>query len=409
MPVDLTKLMNPTLSAVETLRIDQPISVARGLPNRAYTSSAWARNEIATLLGKYWTCIGFETDLPLSAVKPIELLGLPLLMVRDAQGVVRVFHNVCRHRGHRLVAKPGLIKVRLRCPYHSWTYDLEGGLQGTPHIGGPNVHECAEFDRTKADLFSVRTATWLGMVFVNLSANATSLDQYLKPVCERWEQFVGPGGWSELAPDPDGVFELTVRANWKLAVENYCESYHLPIVHPGLNSYSKLEDHYAIYGTGMFAGQGTNVFTYGEKTNIVLPSFPNWPIRTRAYAEYIALFPNVLLGLQRDHFYCVVLEPAAHDRTVERAQLYYVGSAAHDLAHAAARATVREGWSAVFREDVSVVEGMQAGRASPAYDGGIFSPAMDGPTHWFHKWVAAQSQPAQTSGSELSGGLALSE
>ena len=107
-------------------------------------------------------------------------------------------------------------------------------------------------------------------------------------------------------------------------------------------------------------------------------------------AEYIALFPNVLLGLQVDHFYSVVLLPVAVDRTVEQFQIYYVGDETLTERYAKARRILLAGWREVFVEDFSPVEGMQRGRASSAFDGGAFSPALDTGTHHFHKWVASR-------------------
>ena len=381
--------MSVYLTAEEKQWINCPISEARGLPNRAYTSPAWAQEELVSTLGQQWFCIGFESDLPCGSVKPIFPLQLPLIMLRDSQGRVRVFHNVCRHRGHRLVAKAESVVGRLRCPYHHWTYALDGTLESTPHFGGPHHHQCAASDRTGVGLFPVRSAVWLGMVFINLSAKAPDLETFLAPVRERWGHFVGNSGFSQLGPDPEGAFDLDLSANWKLAVENYCESYHLPAVHPSLNRYSRLEDHYSIYGEDGFAGQGTTAFTYGERNQITMPCFPSWPKEEWSKAEYIALFPNVLLGLQRDHFYSVILEPLRCDLTRERTQLYFIGDAVTDPELAVARQALRDSWRGVFIEDISVVEGMQAGRESPAYDGGIFSPAMDVSTHWFHQWVAS--------------------
>ena len=103
-------------------------------------------------------------------------------------------------------------------------------------------------------------------------------------------------------------------------------------------------------------------------------------------AEYITLYPNVLLGAQRDHAFAIVLEPVNQSQTIEHVHLYY----ATPETDAGLRAKNSELWKGVFEEDIFVVEGMQRGRAAPGFDGGRFSPAMDGPTHCFHDWVAAQ-------------------
>ena len=374
----------------ERALVERDTATANGLPNEAYVSREWARLERERVLGATWTCVGFAGDVPPGHAAPLDLLDLPLMLVRDRDGVPRVFHNVCRHRGHRLVDGPCNLGGRIRCPYHAWTYGLDGRLRGTPHIGGPGVHEAEGFDRSTRGLVEVRTATWLGLVFVNLSGDAPPLEEHLAGLRRRWAPYLGDGGLEVFTPaaDDSGSLELALGGNWKLAVENFCESYHLPWVHPGLTSYSRLEDHYEILEDGLGAGQGTLAFSFTERAGIELPRCAAWPEDKRGIAEYFALYPNVLLGIHVDHFYAIVLVPDGPERTVERLQIYYLGDAAEGDAYREARATMLEGWRQVFVEDVGVVEGMQRGRHSPAFDGGAFSPVMDRPTHHFHRWVA---------------------
>jgi choline monooxygenase len=385
---ELHELIAPeALAAVE-----RPTAEARGLPNAAYTSAELMRYERDHVLARAWTCVGVASDLPACGdVAPVSLLGLPLFTARDAQGTVRVFHNVCSHRGQQLVARPCRVRGLLRCPYHSWTYGLDGCLRGTPHIGGAGAHQVAGFERTRHGLVSVRSAVWHDLIFVNLSGDAPPFEAHIAPLAERWHDFWGEDGPPRLhrvAGEDALTFE--VACNWKLAVENYCESYHLPWVHPGLNTYSRLEDHYHILGGELFSGQGSRAYNLACTAGITLPRLPGWPRDREGYAEYVALYPNTLLGIHVDHFFSLTLEPIAPDRTVERLRVYYFAPQAVEAAYATARRTLLESWRVVFQEDVSMVEGMQRGRASPAFEGGVFSPVMDTPTHHFHKWVAAR-------------------
>ncbi|MCK5923332.1 MAG: Rieske 2Fe-2S domain-containing protein, partial [Methylococcales bacterium] len=311
--------------------------------------------------------------------------------VKDPTGTVRVFHNVCRHRGRQLVDEACELQGSIRCPYHSWTYHFDGSLSCTPNIGGHGIHDLKDFDPALHGLFQVRSAVWMDMLFVNLSGDAPSFDKHIAPLEARWSKFTGAGDLSCARPVNDGGWmEMEARANWKLLVENYCESYHLPWVHPGLNSYSKIEDHYTILAGDWGAGQGTTVFDFSERAGIDLPVFAKWPEAEKKVAEYIALFPNVLLGLQASHFYAVDLLPVAVDQTVEQFQIYYVGDETLTERYAKARRILLAGWREVFVEDFDPVEGMQRGRASSAFDGGAFSPVLDTGTHHFHKWVAAR-------------------
>lgn len=392
----------PVNTALPTDRIAsvlQDTAHANGLPNELYTEPGALTRERETIFAPTWTALGFAGDVQDKGdVMPVELLGVPLIMLRDRQGSVRVFHNVCSHRGRQLVDGPCRVEAGLRCPYHSWHYGLDGSLKGTPHIGGMNVHACAGFDKGQHGLREVASSVWCDIVFVNLSGGAVPFESWIRPVMARWHAFWGETGPDELRPaKADGQLTLDVDANWKLAVENYCESYHLPWVHPGLNSYSRLEDHYIVLdGDGeSFAGQGTLVYNLAEVAGISLPKLSQWPATREREAEYLALYPNALIGLQADHFFVVLLEPLSERRTREHVRLLFVGDAAVDDEHAAARESTLQSWKTVFEEDVSMVEGMQRGRESPAYHGGVFSPVQDVPTHHFHQWVARRFVPAE--------------
>lgn len=383
--------MGVALNQVEQAAVQAECGEANGLPNRFYVSPRAASYERDTLLANTWTCVGYASDVAISSARPFKLLGLPLVMVKDAAGTVRVFHNVCRHRGHKLVNETCPIKNVLRCPYHSWAYGADGSLVATPHIGGPGVHDVPGLDRSQKGLFTVASYVWMDMVFINLSGSAASFESHIAPLEQRWARFTGDGGLAQARPAAThGRMEFMLSCNWKLAVENYCESYHLPWVHPGLNSYSRIEDHYNILAGDWGAGQGTTVFDFSNRAGISLPRFPQWPEALERTAEYIALFPNVLLGLQNDHFYSIVLTPRTAGKTHEDVQIYYVGDAADGVDYDAARHTVLEGWRDVFLEDVGVCESMQKGRASPVFDGGVFSPVLDNATHHFHRWTAAR-------------------
>lgn len=378
---------NRPISANFFERVQQPIERARGLPNDAYLSQPYFEWERDQLFAKNWTCIGFVSDLPLGAyAKPMFLMGMPLLILKDKDESVRVFHNVCSHRGRKLVSESGAVKGVLRCPYHSWTYDLQGKLKGTPHIGGHGIHEVAGFNCANHGLKPVRSAIWMDMIFVNLSNDAVDFDEHIAPLKNRWAEFWGQDDPVFIRLDPDDGLEFELVANWKLTIENYCESYHLPWIHPGLNSYSKLEDHYNIMIDDRFGGQGSRAYQPPQNVD-QLPQLDVWPKEKKHLAEYISVYPNALLGLQVDHLFVMHIDPIAPDRTKESLRLYYLQEANADK-YKEIRRELGESWRLVFNEDIGVVEGMQAGRASPGFDGGVFSPVMDEATHHFHRWAA---------------------
>ncbi|MDT8326878.1 MAG: aromatic ring-hydroxylating dioxygenase subunit alpha [Roseovarius sp.] len=364
--------------------VSASVDTANGLPNAHYIDPAVFEEEKHALLFSQWAGLAVGADVPEPGdAKPVEFLGMPLLLIRDKDGDVRVFQNICRHRGMILVQEPRKVEGAIRCPYHSWCYSTKGNLVSTPHVGGPghNTHDAIK--RDELGLNEVRSHIWRDVVWINVSGDAPAFEEAMSDLIERWKEFDLPiyhGGH-------DSRFELEVATNWKLAVENYCESYHLPWVHPGLNSYSKLEDHYHIEKPGAFSGQGTMVYRQltnenGEK----FPDFEEVGSKWNEQAEYIAAYPNVLLGVHRDHAFAIILEPKATDRTVEHIHLYYsVPKSDEGL-----RARNTQLWKTVFEEDIFVVEGMQKGRHATYFDGGRFSPVMDSPTHCFHHWVASK-------------------
>ena len=336
--------------------------------------------------------IGVGSSVPnIGDAKPFDLLGIPLIILRDKNNKIKVFHNVCSHRGFKILQEKCKIKNVIRCPYHSWSYDMSGMLIATPHIGGMNKHNCNKFSKSKSGLKEVKSYIWLDLIFVNLNNNEIDFEKYIKPLSDRWKKFWPTKDRNLNVYSKDyGYFNLNAKCNWKFAIENYCESYHLPWVHPGLNSYSKIDDHYHIQGLpNRFAGQGTKVYNPRFKNNLKFPTFPNWPKDQEHIAEYVALFPNVMLGIHKDHFYAYWLEPVNNEYTKEHMEIYYVGNeAANSKKFKSLRKQNFELWRGVQSEDLNIIEGMQDGRKSPSYNGGNFSPVMDNPTHHFHKWVA---------------------
>ena len=362
---------------------------ARGLANQHYTDRDTWQTERDQVVAKTWAGLSFSADIQKAgSLYPVQFMGLPLLMVRDQSGQARVFHNVCSHRGMTLVAEPGDAGLMIRCPYHRWGYTLTGDLKNTPNIGGMGVHSIEGFDCGEHGLKEVRSEEHMGIVFINLSGDAPALEEHLNPILERWGALAGSDFAQRLVGDTGefGSMELMVNSNYKLAVENYCESYHLPFVHPDLNTYSPLDAHYNLVVEPLASGQGTHVYDLTRGAETPLPMFENWDRNRIKTAEYLSLYPNVLLGIQADHFLAILLMSEAPDSTRERLQFLYADNDALGDQHSARRKSLHEAWNLVFAEDVSVVEGMQRGRASPGFTGGVFSPLMDIPTAHFHSW-----------------------
>lgn len=373
-------------------RLQKPIAKATGLPNERYINTAAFADDRDFVTGPGWSCIAFVEDLPeQNYVLPIDFMGVPLVVTRDNNNELRVFHNVCSHRGMHLATEPCQTKGMLRCPYHSWTYKMNGDLRGTPHVGGYGVHEHPEFDRGANGLKEVRSAIWLNAVFINLTGGAIDFEAYVEPLTRQFNELCDPSDRLLFkSSNNDCRTSMTVKSNWKLPVENYLESYHLPTVHPELNKTSPLDVHFDLDRFDNGGGQGSTNYTRADINDMTLPVLPGWSAAKQNLAVYPVLYPNTFIGLHSDHLFIMFLQPTTHDGTIEHVRISYAGEEALDDTYQLHRAKLLADWTNVFKEDIFAVERMHKGRYSPGYQGGAFSPVMDSATVHFHQWVANQ-------------------
>ena len=152
-----------------------------------------------------------------------------------------------------LVEEKKNIRGTIRCPYHSWSYNLDGSLRATPHVGGPGHNHHKDLKKNDLGLKKIQSYVFLGVIFVNISNSAEPYEKTNQSLMSRWNEFNKPLFYCENYSS----FQLELKCNWKLAVENFCECYHLPWVHAELNVVSKLEDHYNIENKNQFSGQGS--------------------------------------------------------------------------------------------------------------------------------------------------------
>ena len=385
------QVSNTKITPQELAAVAAPIEDARGMPNPAYTDQACFEFERDHILSKNWTAIGFVNQLENAMVRPMDFMGLPILLTKSKEGQVKAFHNVCSHRGMKLVDEEKKTNGLIVCPYHSWTYSLEGELKATPHIGGVGVHTVKGFSCENRGLKEIRSHIWLGIVFINLDGNALNFEEDAKVAIERAKSLMGASGEAELrSPELNGELTIEVECNWKLAIENYLEAYHLPFIHPGLNSYSPLSEHSCEIHGEKTAGQLTTTFDPKLDSENPLPMFSQWDPERIRNGDYPVVYPNLLLGFQANHVFAMIIHPLTVTSSREELAIFYVGKGASDVAFGEARKSNLNDWSTVFSEDIGPCERMQIGRQSPGYNGGSFSPELDVCSHHFHKWIARQ-------------------
>jgi len=212
-------------------RLDGPPEKARGLPNETFTSQAFFEVEQQTLFTRCWSFAAVASELPeVGDVRPVEVAGQPLLLIRGADRQIRVFHNVCPHRGAKLIDEPANVEKALTCVYHAWSYGLDGRLRARPHYGGPGRHDSGRADSTESVcLFPVRSHTWYDWVFVNLDGKAPTFESYLGEASAHFD------GYDLSAPRRERRISVEFACNWKLGYENACDYYHVFRVHPSLD------------------------------------------------------------------------------------------------------------------------------------------------------------------------------
>lgn len=352
------------------------------LPAEAYTSEdvlAWERRVLFT---ESWVCAGRAADLAEPGDRRALAVGDDsVVLVRGDDGALRAFYNVCRHRGH--VLQPEGTTVRrnaIHCPYHAWTYALDGTLRFTPRFVEP-----PGFDPAQHPLVPVAAEEWHGWVFVNASGDARPLEHHLGGLAEEialWQP-------ERLVVGVSHTYELA--ANWKLPVENYQECFHCPAIHPelcrvsppgsGANSighdglwiggWMDLADHAETMSfDGRMAGDGTS-------GGIVLPGLDDtW----RRRVHYLGVVPNLLISLHPDYVMTHRLEPLAADRTFVECQWLFdpdaVASPDFDPAYAV------DFWDLTNRQDWAACEGVQQGVRSQGYRPGPFSEEEDAVTQF---------------------------
>lgn len=344
----------------------------RPLPAVAYTDPDFHQRELRSVFFRNWVCIGVIDDVANPGdVLPVRCAGTNLLVTRTHEGSIHVLHNYCRHRGMQLADKPCNVRRNLVCPYHSWTYGLDGTLLRTPNIGGALKHDTLKADvELPTSLAKVRTEIWNRLIFVNLSGDAESFDRFIEPLNMQWIDY----DFSRLKWATGATYDAA--CNWKLAVENFVDVYHLPTVHPGLNAYSSFTDHYYINNPKLF-GEGNNNVQPDDLAVGKFPDFPGLPDARRTTLEALCLFPNLLVTITRDHFRIIIVEPDGTQQCEEHVHIFVNGEhAARSAELAAERQQLLDRFAEFNQEDLEITEKLQRSMNSRFRDG-TFSPAFD--------------------------------
>ena len=381
-PADVLDVVSDSVLA----GLARPAEEARGLPNEAFTSPEFLALERKHLFSRTWVFAGPASDVPNPGdVKPIDVAGRALFLARDNDGELRVFYNVCPHRGALLVTEAREAARTLVCPYHAWSFALDGKLNGRPHFHGPEKHD--RDGAADACLMEVRSAAWNDWVFVNLDRKAPEFEDYMGPAFSRFQSW-NFHGFRKAHYQP---FEF--HCNWKLAIENFCDNYHVFKVHPDLHDMQTTYDRFPMEPDGrhMFnhfiiggEGRGLTVDPHGP----VLPQVAGLPEEFSNSSPYCSVFPNVTMAVFPTNLELFMFEPVSVDETIMHVWFYFAEEAAEVECHREAREKVYAEWTQLNAEDSGICHRLQQGRTCDDYDGGRFSPFWDVGTLHFHTQVA---------------------
>jgi len=353
---------------------------ARTMPGRYYTAPEILAEEQERIFARHWISVGRAADFAAGGdYRLAQLAGESVIVLRDQQGALRAFYNVCRHRGTRLCdAAQGRLSETIQCPYHAWTYALDGRL-----IGAPHMHEVEGFDKQDYPLHPVALAQWEGFVFANLAPEPRPLATAFAPVLERFRHFNLPA----LVTVRRTAY--TVRANSKLVMQNYSECLHCPTIHPELSTKLPYTSGANDLVEGPFLGgymeikpPNASATMSGRACGLLLGDLPP-DDRTRAF--YYTIFPTMMLSLHPDYAVYYTVWPKGPTESVVACEwLVHPDSPAspgYNIEDAA------EFWDRTNRQDWRICERSQLGVASRMYAPGPYSPRESVPAAWDREYL----------------------
>ncbi|HLW55360.1 MAG TPA: aromatic ring-hydroxylating dioxygenase subunit alpha [Candidatus Angelobacter sp.] len=354
------------MSKYSNTRPPLEVSHATTLPQRYYTDPDWFRREMEAIHYDMWLCAGRAEQIPHAGdffLRKVDQANV--IVARDEQGGIRAFHNVCRHRGTMLCSEDrGTFAGRIQCPYHAWTYKLDGSLASAPHMDKDEGFREADYP-----LNAVATAVWDGHIFINLSARPVPFAEHLAGLDSKFASWQ----MEDLRMVERRVYPL--RANWKLIIQNYSECLHCPIVHPLLNKQS----HYmsgdneppqpTYLGGRMDLREGVKSLTMdGSTSRCILPGLSD-DDRRRVY--YYCLLPNFFLNLHPDYMLTFTMWPRTVDQTDVVCEWHFHRDEIARPGFNPQDAT--EFWDLTNRQDWELCERAQQGIGSVGYRPGPYS------------------------------------
>ncbi|MEJ7892795.1 MAG: aromatic ring-hydroxylating dioxygenase subunit alpha [Solirubrobacteraceae bacterium] len=366
------------LDAVERTRM--PLEQATQLPGAAFLDPEVLAWEEDRLFAREWICAGHADQIRAQGeFFTVEVAGESVVVLADDDGLPRAFVNTCRHRGARVVAEPEGVTKRLRCPYHAWTYNLDGSLRSAPFTEGIEGFRVCDHG-----LHPVRLAVVEGLVLLCLSSDeAPPPEDHVGDLRTLLARYRTP----ELRRASRQTY--MVAANWKVIAQNYNECLHCPGVHPELNRLSHYLSGAQMEGAGEWCGGSMALSegagTMAAKSTGVRAAIDGLTSEQAREVLYFALFPNALISLHPDYVMLHTLWPRAADRTDVVCEWFFEPRAVEAPGFDPSDAV--RFWDQVNREDWAVCELTQRGMGSRSYTPGRYT-TQETDVHRFDVMVA---------------------
>jgi choline monooxygenase len=355
---------------IESYDPKRQLATASTPPSSWYTGPSILELERQTVFSRTWQVVGrAEQVREPGQYITYEVAGEPILVIRGSDSVLRGFFNVCRHHAAAVMTNSEGKAENLRCPYHGWTYDLEGKLILTPEFAG-----VANFDRSANGLVPVQTAEWQSWVFVKLDDGGPTLEEFLgADLVERFKRLnLERLSWFERRC-------YFLNCNWKVFVDNYLDGgYHVPHIHGGLSSVLD-NSKYKIETGERFCLQSSPIVT--DKTES-----PTAAVRKGERANFIWIFPNFMINIYDEVMDTNLVIPRGVDKTEVIFDYYFADVSDQTREKNLASIAVSE---QIQSEDVAICESVQKGLKSRAYNSGRLSVRREAGEHLFHRLLHA--------------------
>jgi choline monooxygenase len=359
------------LGAGVTAALNQPTVSGIGLPAKVYFNPEIFEAECDRVFPRAWVAAGVASDIP----KPgdatlVTIARRNVILLRGRDRRVRGFYNACRHRGMKLLCEPAKNLRSITCPFHHWTYGLDGSLRGTPYLGGVGEHKLEGFERESLGLIPVSIGEWCNTLFVNLDGQAPPLEEHLAPLLAH---LGGDRDWAALYHHkPGSIKEEQIKGNWKEYVEVSLEEYHLKFAHPevfkGVDPLAWRDD--PVIDRHMWGSQAQLSGSYGAGYKYYSgAALPRWLERGKKWHSYVMLFPNLGIFATSDQLsidYVLPLSPALYNY---RQEFYFAGSVKPETTHKGAIQAAMAAWDLLMSQDAALLEGLRDTQCTNQYIG----------------------------------------